>query len=199
MGGDTMPTASEIKGKMSNLEDEFDTQEPDPEPHYFEPGTSIQDEMSTKNKEMLPMILDTSLDSFIPALPDQFIGPKCLRFFREQLPMELEIPHFPRHAKQPYYTICYEHEHTPKEQPHKVEHIIPDDTEEQSSVHKPPSKASDQHRTSGCTKKEPIYFAGNMKAVWRPGKVLESFAKAAMLGIILLLPTVIIAKLITVL
>jgi hypothetical protein len=48
-----------------------------------------------------------------------------------------------------------------------------------------------EERTSQLAKKGTHTFRRNMKTVWRPGKVLKSWAKAAMLGIVLI-PTIII-------
>jgi hypothetical protein len=218
-GGDTKPTAGEIREKMSNLEDDFDKQEPEPEPHFFDPTAT---DSTSESQEVLPMILDTSLDPFVPALPDQYEGSNRLRFSREQLPMDPEIIYFPRRAKQPYNDISYKHSHTPEEEPHEVE-IVPDEPEEPEDHEEEEAKESvepeetipepespdgarqrssrrshdseppdDTRRRSQRIRGEPR-FAGTMKTVWQPGIGLKSIAQAALLGI-MLLPTVILAE-----
>jgi hypothetical protein len=191
-GGDIKPATSEIREKMSNLEDSFDEQEPDPEPHFFDPET-VQTE---KEKTISPIILDTSLEPFVPVTQDQYTGPNRLRFSRDLIPMDPEIVSFPRSGKEPYSDIRYEQTYAPEEQPYEVE-IVPKEphvrNEQEPDLESPNGTEENQRRTSGRTRKEPVRFTGNMQTVWRPGKVLKSWAKAATLGI-MLLPTVVLAE-----
>ncbi len=153
-GGEIKPTAGDIRQKMNNIEDKFDKQEPEPEPHYFDPeevdrsitgetkpdnceetgetkpkdgetrATLEMGEQNTKRppalKYMEPMMLDTSLDAFVPCEPDQYKGSNRLRFSRDEIGIDPEIPQFPRRAKKPYNDIRYKHHHSPEEQPHEV-------------------------------------------------------------------------------
>ena len=225
-GGDIKPTASKIKEKMSNLEDAFDKQEPDPEPHFFDPGTTEDKleiepetiptgdlvEPGTEKPEMTPMVLDTSLDPFVPALPDPYEGTNRLRFSRQELPIDPEILCFPRRAKKPYNDIRYKHHHTPdeiepmskSEPPENSPEMTlqpdpPENDYEMTLPPEPPDDANDANdferpsRRPQRTRKAPVRFAGNMETVWRPGQALKAMAKAAMLGL-LLLPNVIIAE-----
>jgi hypothetical protein len=115
-GGDIMPPAEERKEKLSNLEDKYDKQEPEPEGRFYEanetweytdstfpknPYTFPKDLDLGKEQEppildsslsphpripMTPLILDTSLSICVPIIPDAYNGSQRLRFSRDTLP-----------------------------------------------------------------------------------------------------------------
>jgi hypothetical protein len=74
--GDIRPTASEIREKMNSLEDDYDKQEPDPEP--FLRAKNANPPRAKEVPKCLSILLDTSLETFVPALPDQYEGPNRL-------------------------------------------------------------------------------------------------------------------------
>ena len=79
---------------MSDLEDEYDQQEPEIDMHFFDAddGPKIDEasassgEASDNENELSPILLDTSLDPFVPLEADQYARKRLLRFSRDQLP-----------------------------------------------------------------------------------------------------------------
>jgi hypothetical protein len=214
-GGDTKPTASQIAEKMSNLEDKYDKQEPEPELHFFDLETNVETnakdgETAPDDSEVSSMLLDTSLNPFVPAVPDQYEGTSLLRFSREQLPIDPEIAHFPRHGKLPYGDIRYKRDYTPKEHPEDgvktvvepekatVEPAPPDSADEtpaKTDVEPaPPDTTEPAKRSSSRPRKQPNRFAGGMQTIWKAGKSFKSYAAIATALGVLLLPTVILAE-----
>ena len=65
--------------------------------------------------ELTPILLDTSLDPpFVPVEADQYAGKSLLRLSRDQLPIDPDIAHFPRHGKLPHSEIRYKRDYTPR-------------------------------------------------------------------------------------
>jgi hypothetical protein len=61
-GGDTKPAAAQIKEKMSNLEDVYDEQEPEPDMHFFDAKTNPKNNEASNDHEHSSILLDTPLN-----------------------------------------------------------------------------------------------------------------------------------------
>jgi hypothetical protein len=218
-GGDTVPAASTINKQMSSLEDGYDKQEPNPEPHFFDPQTIPNDVIpkdhnsearpkdsdpatSNDEEELKSTLLDTSLPPFVPATPDQHAGDSPLRFSREQLPVDPEILCVPRLGKLPHSDIQHTRDYTPEEHPDNTEFVPsdavppapPEDRPAPHAVDPAPINPDVDLRSSTRSKNQPDRFAGNRQTMWKAGKAFKSYAAvAAALGV-LLLPTVIMAE-----
>jgi hypothetical protein len=220
-GGDTVPAASTIDKQMRSLEDGYDKQEPDPEPHFFDPQTIPNDVIpkdhnsearpqdsdpatSNDEEELKSILSDTSLPPFAAATPDQHAGNSPLRFSREQLPVDPEILCVPRPGKLPHSDIRSMRDCTPEEHPNNTEFVPSDAVPPAPPEDGPVPHAVDPapvnpdvdpaKRSSARSKKQPDRFAGNMQTTWKAGKAFKSCAAvAATLGV-LLLPTVIMAE-----
>jgi hypothetical protein len=201
-GGDIKPTASQIALNMSNLEDIYDEQEPEPELRFFDLATNANDGETPKTDgDLSSILLDTSLDPFVPALPDQYEGKSLLRFSRDQLLVDPEIACFPRKGKLPHSDIRYKRDYTPDEHPCEVELAKPEKTGMDPAPPDlvdvepaPPDKLETKTRSSGRPRKKPDRFAGGMQTIWKAGKSFRSHAIMATALGVLLLPTVIMAE-----
>ena len=76
--------------------------------------------------EPSPLIFDSSLSDCVPAIPDAYNGAHRLRFSRDTLPIDSDIPYFRRKGKESYNDIRYEGDYRPEDSPTKVD-IMPDD------------------------------------------------------------------------
>ena len=122
--------------KLSNLTDNYDDEEPDPEPHYFDAKSSPTEKVPLVDKGSVPQdvssimnpthwnetYLDTSLSPFVPVEPkDPYSGIAQLRLSRYEQPIDTKIPYFPRRAKEDYNDIRYSRDYAPPAQPSEVE------------------------------------------------------------------------------
>ena len=129
-----MPWGQKRQEKMSNIEDKYDKQEPEPEERFFdtkqEPELEEQFFDTTppeeKPEEIAPLTLDTSLNQHVPYMLDAYEGPSHLRFSRGNLPIDPNRPYFPRTGKKPYQDVRYKGEYHPPQHPIEVE-ILPKD------------------------------------------------------------------------
>jgi hypothetical protein len=86
-------------------------QEPDPEPI-----SSSQERKPPRAKEVPTNVSHTAgyFTRDICACPPRPVKGQIASDSQEQLPIDAEIPHFPRHAKKPYNDIRYSKDHTLK-------------------------------------------------------------------------------------
>jgi Reverse transcriptase (RNA-dependent DNA polymerase) len=134
-GGDIKPHKDIILKKLSNIMDDYDNEEPDPEPHYFDAKSSptVKVPLADKGSATQPVsimnpykcngpYLDTSLSPFVPVEPkDPYSGNAQLRLSRYEQPIDSNIPYFPRRAKEDYNDIRYSRDYAPPAQSNEVE------------------------------------------------------------------------------
>ena len=156
--------------------------------------SASNEEASDNDNELSPILLDASLDPFVPVEADQHAEKSLLRFSRDQLPIDPAIAHFPRHGKLPHSEMRYKRNYTPKEQPEGVEILLQDPSPELKAAESEPTVNKEPTKRSSCRKKkQPERFAGNMETMWKAGKAFKSYTSMAATLRILLLPTVITA------
>jgi Reverse transcriptase (RNA-dependent DNA polymerase) len=134
-GGDIKPHKDIIQQNLSNLMDDYDEEEHDPEPHYFDAKSSPTDKVPPVKKGSFPQpvsimnpykcngpYLDTGLPPFVPVEPkDPYSGDAQLRLLRYEQPIDSTIPYFPRRAKENYNDIRYSCDYAPPAQSNTVE------------------------------------------------------------------------------
>ena len=226
---------------LANVEDDYDKDEPEPHPHTPESilkgksenttvtpaSTLVSIDMASptpapadlKKPDIRTCYLDPLLPHFISAEPDKYDGEARLRFDRNSMLMDPEIPYFPMRAKEAYNDIRTTSDYAPPEQKEDIEmpskktllasgegkatdtHSGEDkdqatlEQEERGAMDKEANAGEDedQPRHSARETKEPDRFAGNMKTIWKPGTLARNLGRAVLLGLCLL-PTVIMAE-----
>jgi hypothetical protein len=137
-GGDIKPHKDIILKKLSNIMDDYDDEEPNPEPHYFDAKSSptVNVPLVDKGSVTQPVsimnpykcngpYLDTSLSPFVPVEPkDPYSGNAQLCLSRYEQPIDSNIPYVPRCAKEDYNDIRYTCDYAPQHSLMKLNFLL---------------------------------------------------------------------------
>ena len=131
-GGDIKPPGDFIAEKLRDLEDVYDKEESEPDPHYFDaltdcPPTRTPVDKGSVYRDRNTSYFDTEvapgeLSPFVPTtLKDSYKGPSQLRLTRFNHGLDNSIPHYPMKGKKDYLSVEYPIDYAPPEQEITVE------------------------------------------------------------------------------
>ena len=130
--GDIKPPGDFIAEKLRDLEDVYDKEESEPDPHYFDaftdcPPTRTPVDKGSVYRDRNTSYFDTEvapgeLSPFVPTtLKDSYKGPSQLRLTWFNHGLDNSIPYYPMKGKKDYLSVEYPVDYAPPEQETTVE------------------------------------------------------------------------------